>query len=219
MPVIAYGYCHCGCGERTKIARKTNRRQSRTKGEPNSFIAGHQRRRDALTRFREKVSRGSVDECWPWQAGRNSFGYGYFRYNGRHLRAHRVAYQLANNLPVGSDTGSLFVCHRCDNRACCNPAHLFLGTTDDNMRDAANKGRMSQGEEHRRACELTKSRGSRHHDALFTDSQVAIVRDLYASSNVSQAQLAARYGTTQQTISGIVRYQRYRSCTWPVTDH
>lgn len=56
---------------------------------------------------------------------------------GKLVGAHRIAFELAWGVPAGA----LFVCHRCDNVLCCNPAHLFLGTARDNARDMHTKGR------------------------------------------------------------------------------
>lgn len=83
------------------------------------------------------VKIGAPDECWPWQAARRRRGYGTFTVNHRSLVSHRIAYQLA----TGENPGDLFVCHTCDNPPCCNPAHLFLGTHRENMRDMVSKRR------------------------------------------------------------------------------
>ncbi|MBP8293825.1 MAG: HNH endonuclease, partial [Caldilineaceae bacterium] len=64
-------------------------------------------------------------------------GYGQFGWKGKIYTAHRVAWELVN----GSIPDGALCCHRCDNRKCCNPAHIFLGTHADNMRDMVNKGR------------------------------------------------------------------------------
>ena len=88
-------------------------------------------------RFWSKVDRGGPDECWLWRGGVSTNGYGNFYVSGRLVRAHRYAYETHYG-PVAPE---LQVCHRCDNKPCCNPAHLFRGTKSDNMRDCAAKGR------------------------------------------------------------------------------
>jgi hypothetical protein len=91
-----------------------------------------------LERFWEKVHVGAPDECWPWIAHRNVDGYGMFRFEGdaQMGRAHVASWRIANG-----DTGGLFVLHHCDNPPCCNPAHLFLGTQQENIQDMHHKGR------------------------------------------------------------------------------
>lgn len=75
--------------------------------------------------------------CWEWQGATSEKGYGKFKLNGAVMRTNRVAWILAN----GMISDALHVLHRCDNPACCNPAHLFLGTNQDNVNDRERKGR------------------------------------------------------------------------------
>lgn len=78
--------------------------------------------------------------CWEWQGNRNQTGYGLFTVGGR--RSGMVAHRFSYDRFVASIPDGLKVLHRCDNRRCVNPAHLFLGTQLDNMRDASQKGRI-----------------------------------------------------------------------------
>ncbi len=78
-----------------------------------------------------------LEGCWLWSGPLNTWGYGAFYSNGRTLSAHRAAWETAN----GPVPDGLFVLHHCDRRMCCNPAHLYLGTQADNMRDKVVRGR------------------------------------------------------------------------------
>ena len=110
---------------------------------------------DLEKRFWDKVQK--TDGCWQWIAGKFKQGYGSFYFKGRHLKAHRVAWELS----FGQIPESQKVCHSCDNPACMNPSHLFIGSQKDNIRDMMAKGRSStvgasQAGENNRNARLTK---------------------------------------------------------------
>jgi len=98
-------------------------------------------------RILEKIEVKGPDECWPWLAYKEK---GYGRLTG--VLAHRFVLEekLGRRLKEGMDA-----CHSCDNRGCCNPAHLFEGTRLVNIRDAVSKGRIKHGSRHART-ELTE---------------------------------------------------------------
>lgn len=89
------------------------------------------------SRFWSRVNQLGLDECWEWTHKRNPAGYGLFTMNRKHYLSHRLAWRFL----IGPIPNGMCVCHRCDNRSCCNPAHLFLGTQADNNKDCIANGR------------------------------------------------------------------------------
>lgn len=141
--------------------------------------------------FWQNVNVGEPGACWEWKLGRTSGGYGKVKRNGRTLIAHRVASELAN----GESPGELQVCHRCDNRLCCNPGHLFLGTALDNNRDKAAKGRQARGETNGNA-------------KLSTEQVREIRRRRSAGEKI--VPLALEFGVAHTQISNLCRGQNWR---------
>lgn len=128
------------------------------------------------------------DACWLWTGCVNEHGYGVVgRASGPNF-AHRNAWELTHGpIPAG-----LSVLHRCDTPACCNPAHLFLGTQADNMADAAAKRRTA------------RQAGEAHPRAKLSDAQVAEIRARYEAGE-TQTALADAFGVRQAHVSRLVR--------------
>lgn len=155
----------------------------------------------AYDRFMTKVDKRGPDECWPWLAGCDEQGYGTFKARGRTHRAARwiLAHKLGRELTADEVTR-----HTCDNPPCVNPAHLIPGTPRDNLHDARDRGRLTQGDQHwtRRAPERLHGEGNPA--AKLIAEQVREIRDLYAAG-ARQVDLATDYGVTQAYISQVVR--------------
>lgn len=152
----------------------------------------------ASVRFWRLVDRRdeSPETCWEWQGAYTRDGYGKFGLH-RHagISAHRFAYTTAHGaIPEG-----LCVLHRCDNKRCVRPDHLFLGTKADNTHDMMAKGRKNQ------------ARGEGAGKAKLTEDAVrAIRRRAEADPQISRLALAAEYGVDARTISEVIYRQTWR---------
>jgi hypothetical protein len=159
-----------------------------------------------IDRFWSKVNRRGPDACWLWMAALRG-GYGSVGVNGRVLGAHRVAYMLAR----GDIPHDQCVCHSCDNPACCNPGHLFLGTKADNATDMISKGRGATG---RRSGAHThpsrRPRGERQGLSKLTEAQVLYIRQAHDVEAASEKELAARFHVSQGTVHAVVKRYTWR---------
>lgn len=138
--------------------------------------------KDVADRFESYV--WPVGQCWLWLGAAHISGYGQLRV-GHMQRAHRLSWKLYNGeIPPG-----MVVCHHCDVKLCVNPAHLFIGTQADNMRDAQEKGIM------RRAA-LARSR------AKLSMEKAAQIRALVASGK-SRGYVAKKFGVARSSVSRV----------------
>jgi hypothetical protein len=157
-------------------------------------------------RFWSKISKAG--DCWLWQAGRFGSGYGMFKVQGKNLGAHRVAYELQRGpIPDGR-----LVLHRCDNPACCNPGHLFLGTHADNTADKCAKNRQAKGPTHGSQTKpgtTVNLCGEQHGRAKLTLAQVTEIRRLHAAGTTQRA-LSARFGVVLSAINKIVLLKAWK---------
>lgn len=162
-------------------------------------------RSDVQERFWSKVDKSAGPAgCWVWMAGRYNTGYGSFMVKKElgDFLAHRISYAMI----YGIDPADLFVCHHCDNPVCCNPAHLFLGTDQDNKSDMVRKGRQGA------------ARGAESAKAKFTPIEVLSIRERYADGGVTCLEIAVEYGVNETTISGIVRGETYKEVNGPLSN-
>jgi len=132
-------------------------------------------------RFWSKVDVVTADMCWQWTGYCLPFGHGQAWLQGKTFLSHRVAYSLAQ----GQVPPKLHVRHLCDNPCCCNPAHLALGSDQDNSDDKCRQGRQA--------------RGSGNGRSKLSEQEVLCI---YKSSK-TQEELASEFGIRQSMVSRI----------------
>lgn len=164
-------------------------------------------RRDFRARLLARAQPEPNSGCWLWDGPLDAYGYGVFQMTrteahargrtGRGIKAHRVSWAVHHGeIPAG-----LLVLHHCDNRACVNPEHLYVGTDADNVRDMLARGRHKPagvtGEEHPRA--------------VLTEDDVIAIRSILRGNRVSQQEVADMFGVHQTQISRIVLRKQWRN--------
>lgn len=165
-PTVPYGFCHCGCGEKTKLAATTANDRGHVKGEPLRYVHGHHKRKGP--RYVEE-DRGYETPCWVWQWHKDPGGYGRGWFNGKPGTAHRAFYKaLVGPIPEG-----LHIDHLCRVRACVNPEHMEPVTMLVNHRRGA-LTRITEDD----VIELRSSRESASSVAARLGVTAAHVRDI-----------------------------------------
>lgn len=143
-----------------------------------------------IERFKRRYVVNKETGCWEWQRTTLK-GYGAISVDNVLQYAHRVSYELF----VGPIPDGALVCHRCDNRRCVNPEHLYAGDYIDNMRDAQERGQYFR---------------ERARNVRLKQATVDEIRELWATGQYTQRELAEKFGTAQGHISRLVR-----NVQWP----
>lgn len=134
-------------------------------------------------RFWSKVDIRGSTECWPWKAAQNGHGYGRFSLNGRLVGAHKIALELFHGKELREDA-----LHKCDNKLCVNPYHLYEGDQIANARDLSIRGG-----------------GFRK----LSNKEVREIRRLGGTNQYLQRELAKKFGCSAGNIWFILRGQTH----------
>lgn len=146
--------------------------------------------RNTEEKFWSKIIVADPEQCWPWRLAGDRNGYGGARWHGAQMRAHRIAFMLANNyLPA-------LVMHTCDNPPCCNPNHLVAGTQKTNAEDRSVKGRGV--------------RGSEVNTSKLSEAQVREIRSRDVSVRGAKAALAREFGITKTSLGLILSGKHWK---------
>jgi hypothetical protein len=129
----------------------------------------------ARAKFWSRVDIGRANACWPFTGPKDKWGYGDLQWERKHVQAHRLAWKL-----LRGDPGELDCLHRCNNAACCNPEHMYLGTDLENARDRIAAGKYGK----------------------LSAAQVREIRALFPTWTFGMGkELARKYGVSEVVIS------------------
>lgn len=146
-------------------------------------------KRPLAERFFEKIKKSAG--CWEWRGG-SSMGYGHMSDGaGGQIRAHRVSWLIHN----GEIPNNLFVCHKCNNKNCVNPDHLYLATCSDNSLDALRDGLMATGE--------------RHHGAKLCRANIVEIRTMKRAGK-STREIANHFSISESHAAGIISHKFWK---------
>lgn len=138
-------------------------------------------------RFSNNIKK--TEKCWEWTGNKTKSGYGTISINGKDLRVHRISWERTNGpIPTG-----FHICHKCDNPACVNPGHLFLGTHIDNMNDSLKKGRRP---------------------SILKKEDIPIIRKMYLDGKY-QKEIGNLYGVSKGCIHDIISGKNWRHVQCP----
>jgi len=152
-----------------------------------------------LSRFWKKVDKSSLDGCWEWTGAIKPNGYGtvWTGTTDGLQSAHRFSWQIHfGKIPHHPSSHGMCVCHRCDNRSCVNPEHLFIGTHTDNMKDMFNK--------HRRKV----AKGMYAGNSTLNESDVLKIRSL--AGQMMQKDIASLFGVSGHAIYSIMKRRTWK---------
>jgi len=142
-------------------------------------------------RFWDCVAFGIGNACWLWTKTKNDNGYGVTNFKGHRTTSHRISYILTKGKPPEG----MVVMHSCDNRLCCNPAHLSVGTQKENIQEMHKKGRAGD----------TRNFGHKNGTTKYTDAQCQEMRRLHKEEKMTQTAISKKFGLAQSHVSRIIR--------------
>jgi hypothetical protein len=176
--------CKCDCGNQKIINRS-------------SLVSGFSKSCGCIRQplLKDRIlSKILIDQkgCWNWTDHLEVRGYGRATYNGKTYPAHRLSYMcFEKKIPKG-----LLVCHKCDNRRCVNPEHLYLGTHHDNSLDRGKRNLKSF------------QRGESHGNCKFSDAIILEVRKKH-SEGQSRSQISKIYNIKYSAVCKIIRRESW----------
>lgn len=145
--------------------------------------------RDIKTRFWNYVDIKDKNSCWEWKGSTLNSGYGCLTYNYKTVLAHVTAWRLTH-IDFQKDK---IILHKCDNRKCCNPAHLYEGTYSDNMNDRAIRNPNCQG-------------GGQ---PKLHKGEIWLIRKIHDNTKLFQYEIAKMFKISQRTVNRIVNSKVY----------